>query len=536
MINLEKKLKRFILSVLNFYIFTKTLKMKKIYLILLFLAANINSQSFHWVKTSPIDLTLNPGLVGYCSANDSSGNSYITGYSDNAFNYGDIFGDLLFNKYDASGEPIYSRSFPGHGTVYDIAVDNDGNVFLAIGYVELITVGTLQLSTANIGIQPLLVKLDPDGNLMWHYIPQITGSSSVNFEAVSVDHDGNVYIGYDSYNDSYIEKLSPAGASLLTITQLEVKMLTSVDTDLEGNIYAAGSCAEPNASFAGIAVPTTLDYNTWLVKYSPAGIYQWSKYVEDITCSHPKVKANTPDEVYFSSYLFGAYEFDSITTLGPVSGAFNDFFIAKINASGTFQWVREVPAAGTVYTGNRNYLDSDAVGNVYFAGACRGPIDWGNGITTTGNGFSSDALLLKYDAAGNLQLAKTAGGLSEDRIDGITASATGDIFVGGLARQDANFDDIQHLSGDFVPYPFLGKISTTLPVNKFAKNQLILYPNPVADYLHVGGTIGPIHIAIYNLVGQKMLEFDGKAADLSSLAKGVYLVDAAGYIVKVVKI
>jgi len=78
---------------------------------------------------------------------------------------------------------------------------------------------------------------------------------------------------------------------------------------------------------------------------------QWTKYIEDITCPSPIVKARTPNEVYFSSELFDSFPFDTIIPEGPIGG-FSDFFLAKLNQTGNFIWVKEVPAIFSLASAN----------------------------------------------------------------------------------------------------------------------------------------------------------------------------------------
>jgi hypothetical protein len=403
--------------------------MKKYFYLLMLITITGQAQSFHWLNVPPINLTLNPGMVGYASAVDTQQNTFVTGFQDNPYPYGDIFGDVFFIKYDNWGATQFSKTFVGRVAVYDMAIDADGNLLMAIGYVNFALIDDLAFSTNAQGIQPLLVKFDNDGNMLWHYTPVIPDSFEAYFHAVTVDDSGNVYIGYDDFQNSYIEKLSPSGVSQQIIPNLNVKMLTSIDTDTEGNIYAAGSCAETTASFAGVSVPTTFQYNTWVTKYSPEGVFQWARYVDDITCSAPEVKANKPDQVYFSSALYGPYQFGDFTAEGPSNNFSGDFFITKLNADGIFQWVSEVPAGstGTVEPGNRNYLDVDSSGQVAFCGSTRNAIAWNMDIETASQGFASDAIVLKYSPEGILIFAKTFGGVSEDRVDGVTFNTWGDI-------------------------------------------------------------------------------------------------------------
>lgn len=525
----------FLLSIDNQVLLNrKSTAMRKCYIFALFVSIAVQSQDYLWVRTPEITLTMNSDLVGYAMTTDAANNVYTAGFKDHAFAYGDIFGDVFFIKYNNAGAEQFAKTFTGRITVYDIATDPDGNVIMDIGYVNNATIGSLVLSTANQGIQPLLVKFDPSGNLLWSFQPNIPGSIQTLFRAMTVDSSGNIYVGLDNFMDSYIQKFSPDGIPGAVITQNGAQLLNSLDTDTEGNIYAAGSCANPDSSYAGVSAPTNLIYNTWIVKYSPAGVFQWVRYVDDITCSRPQVRANTPDQVYFASDLYGAYAFDSITAEGPVSGMFSDFFVAKLNESGTFQWVKEIIGSGVIEHGYRNYLSTDGFGNVYFAGKTRGTINWENGTTTSPSGFSSDAILLKYNQAGELMLAKTAGGASEDRLDAVSVNFDGTILVSGMARGTATFDAIIHEEeSTSVVYPFTGKINNAILGNPQYENiSVSIWPNPVNEILNISGLKAPAKAQIINTLGQVVLFFEifpGQPVDFGNLPKGVYLLKIQGY-------
>lgn len=398
---------------------------------------------------------------------------------------------------------------------------------MALGYLNSITMGDIGLITINQNVQYVLVKFDPDGNVLWYEQLEIADSVVENFRAIAVDADDNIYIGYDNYFYSYITKMSPEGVADFTITQQYVNRVTSVSVDNAGNIYAAGSCANINSNFAGVDAPTDLPYSLYLVKYSPAGVYQWLKYVEDITCPTPIVKAHTPDEVYFSSHLFDAFAFDGIASEGPV-GAGNDFFIAKLNATGAYQWVREVPGAGSATPGIRNYLNLDSEGNIYFAGNTSGTINWGNNIATSVSGFSNnDLLVLKYSPAGEIQMAKIAGGTSEDRVDAINVDADGGIFISGMVHGEVAFDTIISEGPENEYYPYLAKINTeNLGVESPDQAPITIYPNPVRNILHVNTTSIIENIAVIDMNGKKFqLPSTGNQLDTSALANGIYILE-----------
>lgn len=502
--------------------------MKKTILSLLFLySLSINSQSFEWIQTPSIVLNASAGLIGYPTTTDASGNVYMAGFVNNSYAYTDVFGDLFYNKYDTTGQLLFSKTITGKVQIYDIQSDSFGNMYIAVAYIQSMIIDNVTISTADSGAKPILIKLDANGNHLWH-IELSSYSSSINhFKSIAIDATDAVYIAYDNYNYSYIKKLDSNGNVLLTIEQQNVSLISSVSIDNDGYIYAAGGCANSNARYANVLVPPTFSYNTYVVKYSPTGVYQWVKYVQDITCSEPQVAANSQNEVYFSSTLYGAYTFDSITAEGPNGGY--DFFLSKLNSSGVFQWVREVPGTGTgkAFVGKRKFLDVDTSGNVYFAGSTSGTVNWGNSITTNSTIYQ-DGLVLKYDSNGTVLMAKTAGGSDTDRFDGVTTNSLGAIFASGLMRGTSNFDVLQHVEADqYKFYPVLSKINATnLNSTDFNQEIAVLYPNPTTDSFTISNAKTNTNGAIYTLLGKKVKEFkiNNSPISIQELATGIYVV------------
>ncbi len=499
---------------------------KYLSLLLLIIAFSVHAQSFEWIQTPPITFNSSAALIGYPTTCDALGNIYVTGFLNNAYNYNDIFGDLFYNKYDVSGQLLFSKTFTGKAQVYDIQSDSSGNTYLAVAYVQSISIDGTTISTTDIGAKPELLKFDASGTLLWHIAITSFNSSINHFESIAIDNADYVYISYDNYNYSYVKKLDANGNSLLTIEQQNVNIISSVSVDNEGYIYTAGGCANSNSKYANVTVPATFSYNTYVAKYSPTGVYQWVKYVQDTTCSKPKVKAKSQDEVYFSSTLYGAYSFGSIVAEGPTASGY-DFFLAKLNSTGVFQWVKEVPGAGKAFIGKRNFLNIDTTGNVYFAGSTAGTVNWGNGITTTSTIYQ-DGLVLKYSPNGTILMAKTAGGADTDRFDGVTTNSLGDIFVSGLIRGTSNFDAIQHIeSNQYLFYPVLAKINfSNLTTTNFNSENIVLYPNPSNDYIYIQNSKNYSKGEIYSVLGQKVADFQINSAPISikELAIGTYFI------------
>lgn len=489
------------------------------------------AQTFEWFKTPAVSFDANASLIGYPNTVDASNNIYVTGFQDNRFLYGDVFGHMFLHKYNAAGDLLFSKTIEGHVQVYNIKTDTQGHVLLLAGYVNQIKIGNWELNTVAQGIQPILLKFDPLGNFLWH-LPLNTIDPFINHaEALVVDQITNdYYVAFDNFDDAYIQKISSDGNVVSTIAQTDTNRITSLSIDSEQNIYAAGSCASANATFAGVVTPTNLPYNTYVVKYNPTGVFQWVKYVEDITCTTPMVVAHTPDAVYFCSYLFGAYAFDNLIAEGPASNAFGDFFLTKLTANGAFQWVREVPGNnfGVVNLGNRNFLALDAMGKIYVSGSTSRTIQWNNNLISDIPGNSGDAVILQYEPDGTLQQIITGGGAWEDRVDGVSIDSNGSIYASGMGYGETNFGAFSHSASAYFPY--LTKVNSALNTHSNITKETFMYPNPAKDLLYfhnMKSTQG----TIYNMLGQTVMEFTVKSdlpISVSALPAGTYIVALNG--------
>ncbi len=510
---------------------SKKLFMKKIYYAFLLFYTVAFSQNFQWVDFPTTTYTLNPALIGYATTCDNLGNVYCTGFKDNQFSSGDMYGNLFYRKYNTTGLLLFEKIIVGKARVFNIVSDSNGNTYVAASFKSSITIGTTTL-TGITSEAPLLIKFDNFGNMLWYKL--ITDlSASDHFSALAVDTSNYVYIGYDNFFNSAITKLNEDGIVQFTILQQNVKVLSNLSIDSLGSIYATGSCAQPNSIFAGVAQPTSLLYNTYVVKYNSAGLHQWTKYIEDISCLDPQISAKTPDAIYISSSLSGAFAFGTITSQGPSSGTSDDFYITKLNASGDFQWIREVEGTGKAYIGRRNFLTSDSIGNVYFGGSTRGTTVWSNTITTTVTGFGDDALVLKYNSNGDLLMVKTAGGTSSDRCDGIALDNSGNIYVSGMASGSVVFDGITNSVVNNTP--FISKIGGSLNTSSFDSTKINLYPNPAQNEFFISDLKKATKGTIYSALGQKLkiVEINNFAViDINEFAKGVYFIEIEGYMTK----
>ncbi len=502
--------------------------MIKKYLFLLFITISIHSQTFQWVDFPTVNYSIGQ-TNGYPTCCDNLGNVYFVGIKDNQFNSSNIYGNLFYRKYNSSGSLLYEKIIGGKVRSFNLKSDSLGNIYLVAAFKTSISFDSgAAINTSETSEVPILIKFDSNGTFLWNVTISNIGSFN-HFNAIDIDSNNDIYIGIDNFNNSRIVKLSATNGSVLSsILQQNVQIISSVSVDNLGNIYASGSCGKTTSTFAGVAQPTSLSYSIYAVKYNSLGVHQWTKYIENISCLDPEISVKSPNDVYLSSSLSGAFSFGSLTSQGPPSGFSDDIFITKLDANGNFQWVREVDGNGKASVGNGHFLTSDNSGNVYFAGNTKSTTVWSPSFTTTVTGFGSDALFLKYNSNGDLQIVKKAGGNSSDTFESIALDNLGTIYITGKATNTVSFDGITNTVGSNVP--FISKISSTLNNNSFTNENFIVYPNPSNNEFYISNVSEKTKGEIYDAVGKKIKSFEVDSLtpiNINEIASGIYFIKLA---------
>ena len=172
----------------------------------------------------------------------------------------------------------------------------------------------------------------------------------------------------------------------------------------------------------------------FVAKYSSNGTFQWAfklggpgdDFIDEIVL-------DPSGNIYITGYLgSGAADAyfsgtSAVTGSSTLNNASNDdFFVAKYNSSGQFQWVKRSVSNSNSTRG----LDVHATVNaVYVTGSYSGTCTLdGLSITQTFGGL--DLFLIKYDTNGNEQWVIVGGSSGDDYADGVTADDT-DVYVTG---------------------------------------------------------------------------------------------------------
>ena len=201
---------------------------------------------------------------------DGSGNSYVTGYTTGLTSMHDI----TTLKYDASGRLIWARSYNGTGNntdeAYAITIDNSGNIYVAGSTTGLLSDKDM-----------IIIKYNNSGVQQWAKIYSSPGIFPDEAYAITLDASGDPIIsGY-----SYLE----GSGNVMTIIKYDVygnQTLFTTGSGASGSTdvaYAITVDAGDNMYVTGYEKAfldaTTNNKSIVTVKFSPAGVRQWSKTI-----------------------------------------------------------------------------------------------------------------------------------------------------------------------------------------------------------------------------------------------------------------
>jgi hypothetical protein len=220
--------------------------------------------------------------------------------------------------------------------------------------------------------------------------------------SVSADGLGNVYISYGAF----IAKHDAAGNRLWT-RQLGDGS-AGVAADALGNVYASGTTS------GNLGGPNAGRDDAFIAKYDAAGNFQW---VRQFGTTADDGSGGVSTDGLGNVYIAGS-------TSGSLGGPFagnTDAFIAKYDATGSLQWIRQTGTADYDWSGP---VSADGLGNAYISGTTRGSL----GGPNMGR---DDAFITKYDAAGNLQWTRQFGTANEDAGHSVSADELGNAYISG---------------------------------------------------------------------------------------------------------
>lgn len=360
---------------------------------------------------------------------DGDGNIYVAGYSTR-LPYGI---DIVTIKYNPDGDQLWLRRYDngGDATAVAIAIDDNGDIIVAgISYVG--------------GGGFLVLKYSTSGFLQWTTKNAKTaGGLAV---AMVLDEVGNIYVtgygGYDS-TDYLTTKYSPDGVELWTARydspEGDIELAEDIAVDVYGNVFVTGSSLRSG----GARLIT--------IKYDSEGRQLWDRRRGGLASG---IKVDT---------------FGNIVVAGQSSSSETgaDFITMKYSQDGDTLWTAKYdgPEHRDDYLRD---LACDTSGNVYVTGESRltlatvkysadGIFQWADHSewyevlqSVTGNRILLDPTgavyvagtgesgIIKYSDAGERLWVK---GYTEERdATGLVLDLQGNIILTGSRHSSADFD------------------------------------------------------------------------------------------------
>ncbi len=363
---------------------------------------------------------------GQAIAVDSSGNIYVTGFSDGtwdspvqAYTSGR---DVFVAKLAADGSLIWNTFLGGSGNDWGCAIASDSseNVYV-MGYSTAAWGNPLEAyRSAN---DVFVAKLAADGSLIWNTF--LGGGGGDTGYGMAVDSEGSVYVArtgtatwgspiraYTSGNDAFVAKLTTDG-SLIWNTFLGGSGSDTgcgLAVDSERSVYVTGGSS---ATWGSPIRAYTSGNDAFVAKLTTDGSLIWNTFLGG---SGNDAGYGLAVDSERSVYVAGGSGATWGSPLGAYYGQGDDAFVAKLTTDGSFLW--------NTFLGGSGDNTAGAIA-----------VDSGRNVYVTVSGYN-DAFMAKLTTDGALVRNNGTAGSGIAIDSGRNIYVTGGIYVGFLGGYD----------------------------------------------------------------------------------------------------
>ncbi len=143
------------------------------------------------------------------------------------------------------------------------------------------------------------------------------------------------------------------------------------------------------------------------------------------------VTTDNSGNVYTTGYFSGIVDFDPGVGISNLSSAGGDIFVSKLDASGTFMWVKQIGSIGDEVAWA---IATDNSSNVYVTGSFIGTVDFDPGVGTAAvtSVNANDVFVLKLDTNGDFDWVKTFGSMDNEEGNCIKVDASNNVYISGI--------------------------------------------------------------------------------------------------------
>jgi len=352
-------------------------------------------------------------------------------------------------KYDFDGNSVWERNYGESGynhSAYSIKTLPDG----------IITVGQTVNNDA------IVIKYDNEGNVRWR--KTFGGNGSDLFNSISFASDGIVAVGqsdFYSFGSGDWGGVIGKGNTDATIVKYEYPPSIVISDTWKKNFggngndrYISVSTASDGIVAVGYCSAATFGNGDWvgfmgkgnvdaiIVKYNSYDNIMWKNYFGGTSDDYFNSVKVLSDGIVTAGYSTGGFGVGDLTGMNGKGG--EDAIILKYDLNGTVIWKKNFGGNNT-----DRYLSIDKVSDGIVAVGYSNFGSFGNGDWLGFNGKGSiDAIIVKYDNAGNVVWKKNFGGNGNDYFNSVSSVSDGIIVVGHSEQSSFNNGDWTGVMGN----------------------------------------------------------------------------------------
>ena len=470
------------------------------------------------------------------------------------FNLGDwageerIGGGAIVVKYDFDGNIVWKKRFGGEASdsFNSVTKVNDGFVAVGIATQKTFNTGDWTGITGKGGDDAIIVKFDEAGNVVWK--KNFGGAHPDSFLCVTAVSDGVVAAGWSregSLGNGNWEGITGKGDYDAIIVKYDHNgnLMWKRNFGGKGNDWFKSVATLPDGIIAvGDSEDRSFGNGDWegnngkggmdgiFVKYDHNGNVVWKKNFggngEDNFNSVITISDGIVVVGVSTVNSFDNGDWKNFTAKGVA-----DATIVKFGIDGNVVWKNNLGGsnvAGSFSIDIYYSVTEVSDGMVTVGSSTFESFDNGDWVGISGKG-KFDAIIVKYDNAGNVVWKKNFGGIEQDHYNSVTAISNGVVAVGysyceSFGNGDWEGVACKGFSSDAIIVKYSGAgIGIDEPAQGLA--DIRVFPNPTTGVLRITNyELRITNIEVFDVFGRKIEGVKEDVLDISGFSAGIYFV------------
>ena len=346
----------------------------------------------------------------------------------------------------------WAASAGGGGNVdfcHGIATDSQGNAYWVGSLAGTVDFGCGTITDGNSDVMGFIAKRAPDGTCVW--VRAITvGFNDAWAYGVAIDADDRIYVT-GSYNgnadfgdgvtlnslgvdDIFLARYNTDGTCLWARragSSGSSDEARGVAVSADGGVFIAGFSGGTTIGFDGITIPNAGNFRQLVIaRYDSTGTVQWARAStgngQAKTCRAISVAG---DRLFVTGQIgASAASYNGLALTPGASGTY--LYVLATDLDGNGLWARSYGSGDHEGMG----ISADTLGHVFVAGRLWGSLILPDG-TLTSVSSNDDILVMKLDADGTYQWARSTGSAQRDLAWDVEADGMGSVLVAAHFQQ-----------------------------------------------------------------------------------------------------